>query len=239
VSTTATAAAAPAAPGAPTRVMAGLGLAPFALAFGLLAGSALLFAATWSRIGPARGDELMYFPSGVFVRQASLGFETAAADAAWLRAIQYYGEHRLTDQKYERIGHVIGVVTDLDPGFESAYVFGAFVLAQELHRPEEGVALLMKGRRANPDSWRLAFETGFLHYVCRHDYAAASSCFVQASRLPGHPDYVERFAAFSSQRSGNRDLAILLWRRVLATGNRYMQEVARRELARLGAAEVL
>jgi hypothetical protein len=28
-------------------------------------------------------------------------------------------------------------------------------------------------------------------------------------------------------------MAVLLWKRVLATGNRYMQEVARRELARL------
>lgn len=213
-------------------------LFPFVVAGALLAGAGLLQAGWWSRIGPARGEELLYFPSGVFVKQASLGFETAAADAAWLRAIQYYGEHRLTDQKYERIGHTMSVVTDLDPAFESAYVFGAFVLAQELRRTDDGVALLQKGRRANPESWRLAFETGFLHYVCRHDYAAASSCFLQAARLPGHPEYVERFAAFASQRSGNRDLAILLWKRVLATGNRYMQEVARRELARLGAPEV-
>jgi len=222
--------------GVPGRLRAAL---PFAAAAALLAGSALLYASSWGRIGPAPGEELLYFPSGVFVKQASLGYETAAADAAWLRAIQYYGEHRLTDQKFQRIDHVMAVVTDLDPAFESAYVFGAFVLAQELRRPEEGLALLMKGRRANPESWRLAFETGFLHYVCRHDYAAASSCFVQAARLPGHPDYVERFAAFATQRSGNKDLAALLWRRVLATGNRYMQEVARRELARLEAPEAL
>lgn len=212
-------------------------LLPFAVAGALLAGAGFLQTAAWSRIGPVRGEELLYFPSGFFVKQASLGFETAASDAAWLRAIQYYGEHRLSDQQYQRIGHVISVVTDLDPAFEAAYVFGAFVLAQELHRPDEGVALLMKGRRANPESWRLAFETGFLHYVCRHDDAAAASCFVQASRLPGHPDYVERFAAFASQRSGRRDVAVLLWKRVLATGNRYMQEVARRELARLGTSE--
>lgn len=214
-------------------------LLPFAIAAALLLASGLLDASVRGRLGSPRGEELLYFPSGVFVKQASLGYETAAADAAWLRAIQYYGEHRLTDQKYQRIGHLMSVVTDLDPAFESAYVFGAFVLAQELRRPEEGVALLMKGRRANPDSWRLAFETGFLHYVCRHDDAAASNEFVQATRLPGHPDYVERFAAFASQRSGNRDVAVLLWKRVLATGNRYMQEVARRELARLGAPEAL
>jgi len=51
--------------------------------------------------------------------------------------------------------------------------------------------------------------------------------------MPGHPEYVERFAAFATQRAGNDALAILLWKRVLATGNRYMQDVARREIARL------
>jgi len=222
------------------RMLAGLRpVLPFALAAALFAGAGWLQAATWSRIQPARGEELLYFPSGVFVKPAALGFETAAADVAWLRAIQYYGEHRLTDQKFEAIGHVMSIVTDLDPRFESAYVFGAFALAQEMRRPDDGLALLHKGRRANPDSWRLAFETGFLHYVCRHDFAAAASCFVQAARLPGHPDYVERFAAFASQRAGNQELAVLLWKRVLATGNRYMQEVARRELRRLGAEEVV
>jgi hypothetical protein len=135
------------------------------------------------------------------------------------------------------IGHVMSVVTDLDPRFEQPYVFGAFVLAQERHDVASGLGLLAKGRRANPLSWRLAFETGFLYYVCAHDYAAAAECFAEASRLPGHPDYAERFAAFASQRAGDRRMAILLWKRVLVTGNEYMQDVARRELARLGAGE--
>jgi hypothetical protein len=208
-------------------------VAPFAAAAALLAAAGALQAVAWDRLGRAPGEELLYFPSGLFVRQASLGYETAAADVLWLRGIQYYGEHRLTDQKYLRIGHVMSVVTDLDPRFEAPYVFGAFVLAQELRRPDEGLALLEKGRRANPRSWNLTFETGFLHYVCRHDYAAAALEFARASRLPGHPEYVDRFAAFASQRAGNRGMAVLLWKRVLATGNRYMQEVARRELARL------
>jgi hypothetical protein len=208
-------------------------VSPFVAAALLLTASGALQSSVWGRIGQHVGEELLYFPSGLFVRQASLGYEIVAADALWLRGIQYYGEHRLTDQKYMRIGHVMSVVTDLDPRFEAPYVFGAFVLAQELRRTDEGLALLEKGRRANPDSWNLAFETGFLHYVCRHDYAAAARAFIHASHLPGHPDYVERFAAFASQRAGERDMAILLWKRVLATGNRYMQEVARRELARL------
>jgi hypothetical protein len=183
----------------------------------------------------AETDELLYYPSGYAVRQAALGYETAAADLAWLRAIQYYGEHRLTDQKYDMIGHLMDVVTDLDPRFTQPYVFGAFVMAQEQHQPERGLDLLRRGLRANPDDWELAFQIGFLHYVCTHDYSAAARYFTLASRIPGHAEYVERFAAWTNQRAGNPETAVLLWKGILATGNRYMQEVAERELRRLGA----
>jgi hypothetical protein len=186
------------------------------------------------RLGPSRDEELLYYPSGFMVRRASLGYETAAADVAWLRGVQYYGEHRLTDMKFGMIDHVMRIVAELDPRFLEAYVFGGFVLAQEMRQPERGLALLEEGMRQNPTSWRLAFEAGFLHYVCRHDYASAGRYFTWASRMPDHAEYVERFAAFANQKAGNTGMAILLWKHTLLTGNAYMQEVARKELLRLG-----
>jgi len=209
------------------------GWAPLAGSLLLLAGAGVVSMAATPRLGAGGAEELLYYPSGFMVRRAALGYETAAADVAWLRGVQYYGEHRLTDQKFDRIGHVMEIVGELDPRFTQPYVFGAFVLAQELKQPERGIELLERGMAANPESWELAFEAGFLHYVCRRDYAAAARYFARASRMPGHPEYVERFAAFASERSGNRGVAVLLWKRVLATGNKYMQEVARRELNRL------
>ena len=199
-----------------------------------LASAGFLHAAAGGRLGQIHEEELLYYPSGFMTRQAALGYESAAADVAWLRGIQYYGEHRLSDQKYDMIGHVMRIVTELDPRFVQPYVFGGFVLAQELKQPERGLELLERGMRANPDEWTLAFETGFLYYVCLHDYAAAGRYFTRAARMPGHADYVERFAAFANQRAGNEGMAILLWKHVLATGNKYMQEVARRELGRMG-----
>ena len=206
-----------------------------ALAALLVASAGALHLSQGRVLDRVREEELLYYPSGFAVRQAALGYETAAADVAWLRAIQYYGEHRLTDRKFEMIGHVMRIVTELDPQFIQPYVFGAFVLAQEMGQPDRGLELLARGMRENPDDWTLAFETGFLHYVCRHDYEAAARYFTLASRIPGHEPYVERFAAFAHEKSGNEAMSILLWKRVLATGNKYMQDVARRELERMGA----
>ena len=205
------------------------------LALLFVTSAAFVHQAERPRLEKVREEELLYYPSGFMVRQATLGYETAAADVAWLRGIQYYGEHRLSDQKFEMIGHVMDIVTELDPQFVQPYVFGAFVLAQEMKRPERGLELLQRGLRANPSDWKIAFEIGFLHYVCRHDPASAAHYFTLASRMPGHEEYVERFAAFANQRAGNTGMAILLWKHVLATGNKYMQEVAQRELRRLGA----
>ncbi len=211
------------------------GILGLALAALFLAGSGFLHAAMGSRVSGSRDEELLFYPSGFMVRQAALGYETAAADIAWLRGVQYYGEHRLTDQKFDMIGHVVEIVAELDPQFIEAYVFGAFVLAQEMKEPSRGLEILEMGLRENPTSWRLTFETGFLHYVCRRDYASAARFFTWASRMPGRPDYVARFAAFANQKAGNVGMAVLLWKQVLATANPYMQEVARRELLRLGA----
>ena len=209
------------------------GLAPFAVAALLWCAASAVDAARSDSSG-GRTEELLYYPSGLAVRQASLGYETAAADIGWLRCIQYYGEHRMTDNKFDRIGHLTEVVSELDPRFLQPYIFGGFVLGQEMGRPVQGLELLRRGLERNPDSWQLAFETGFLYYVCFRDQASAARYFALASRLPGHPEYVERFAAFAFQRAGEREMAMLLWKRVLATGNKYMQEVARREIARLG-----
>ena len=210
-------------------------LAGLALATLFVASAALVQRAAQPRLGKVREEELLYYPSGFMVRQAAMGYETAAADIAWLRGIQYYGEHRLSDQKFDMIGHVMDIVTELDPRFVQPYVFGAFVLAQEMKKPQRGLEILKRGLSANPTDWKLAFEIGFLHYVCRQDAASAARYFTWASRMPGHDEYVERFAAFANQRAGNTGMAILLWKHVLATGNKYMREVAGRELRRLEA----
>ncbi|MFM8559362.1 MAG: hypothetical protein ACKOC6_07145, partial [bacterium] len=67
-------------------------------------------------------EELAYYPSGQALRPATLGHAETAADLAWLRAVQYYGEHRRSDLRFLQLEHVFVVLTSLAPGFESPYV---------------------------------------------------------------------------------------------------------------------
>ena len=81
--------------------------------------------------GPKPFEELAYYPSGRALRPAALGHDDSMADLAWIRAVQYYGEHRMTDLRFTQMEHVFDILTTLAPGFESPYIFGAFAMAQE------------------------------------------------------------------------------------------------------------
>ena len=183
--------------------------------------------------------ELDYYPSGRYLRPAVLGHGESAADLAWLRAVQYYGEHRRHDNRFANLEHVFDILTELSPRFESAYIFGAFALAQEGGRFDLAERLMQTGLERNPKSGRLAFESGFLYFVKPggRDLRRAAEAFELATHLPGSPPSAARFAAFARQNSGDLAVAWELWREVLNTSpNRYMREAAAREMERIQAA---
>ncbi len=141
-------------------------LTAWAAALVLGTGVFTLASAAWRTVPhPQPLEELSYYPSGRFLEPATLGHAATAADLAWLRAVQYYGQHRITDNQFVRMGHVFDILTALDPGFVPAYVFGAFALAQEGRDFPAAERLMRKGLAANPTSGELAFQLGFLYYV--------------------------------------------------------------------------
>jgi hypothetical protein len=184
-------------------------------------------------------EELSYYPSGEALRPAALGHAESAADLAWLRAVQYYGEHRTTDNRFVRMAHVFDILTTLAPHFLPAYVFGGFALAQEGQDFPAAERLMLKGIEANPRSGRLAFEMGFLYYVRANgrDLKKAAEMFEQSSRQPDAPPQARRFAAFARQNSGDLVVAYALWSRVAReSANRYLRDIAEREMERIRVA---
>lgn len=209
------------------------------------AGTAATVAEGWSRARRAAvpSFELQLFPHGPWVKPATLGRNRVAADAAWIRAIQYYGEHRKSDRRYPYAETLFRTLTDLDPEFVNAYVLGALILAEDTGRFDQASALLLRGIEANPEAWRLSFELGFLHYWRARvgdatERALAVKWLTHASRLTGAPPSVSRLAAFAAGQSGERELAIALWEEALAAAeNEAVREVARRYLADWQAGE--
>ncbi|MBU1702112.1 MAG: hypothetical protein KJ970_11005 [Candidatus Eisenbacteria bacterium] len=187
----------------------------------------------------AKREELAAFPSGRALPILRMGHPSLMADLAWLRAIQYYGEHRIHDRDYPYAEHLFNIITGLDPTFEQAYAFGALILAEDAGSPQKAEALLTRGIASMPDSWWIRFERGFLRMIHLKNLEAATNDFYKASLCPDSPEWVTRFAAWNYEKLGETETARKLWERVgLETENKMVLEIAERALNRLDEAEI-
>lgn len=156
--------------------------------------------------------ELMYFPSGVALKALSMGFYAPLADLVWLRFIQYYGEHRLTDQKYELMYHILDILTTLDPEFWHAYSLGSLMLTHDAQRPDQAKLLLKKAMAAKNDAWLPPFLYGFIHYLFLKEYLVAQTYFKLSASKPDAPERPKRWAAFVAyKKTGDLETALALW----------------------------
>lgn len=202
------------------------------------------------RIDALRGryqaqEEGLYVWSGSHVRRLSPGLENVMADIYWLRTVQYFGGTRAfaTEKKFELLEPLVDITTSLDPRFELAYRYGAVFLAEPLPngagRPQAAVALLAKGARENPDSWRIRQDWGFFHFFFLHDAKEASRILEEASRLPGAPAWLHSSAADFLTKGGERETARRVWLHLFEQSEGNMRDNARFNLNRLDALDAV
>jgi tetratricopeptide (TPR) repeat protein len=166
----------------------------------------------------ARGNagELLYLPSGRALRRLSLGHEGLLADIYWTRVVQYYGRKRLSGaSRFDLLGPLLRITTELDPQLVIAYRFGAIFLAEKAPagagQPEEALQLLRRGIVANPDYWRLWQDLGFIYYWDLKDYESAARAFRVGSERPGAQLWMKAMAASVAARGGAAETSRLLW----------------------------
>src|SRR5215475_9796280 len=79
------------------------------------------------RIGSYRPtQEVLFLPSGPFIKKLSLGYNGLLADIYWMRAVQYYGGKRVKNESgFRLLEPLIDIATTLDPLLLHAYRFGS------------------------------------------------------------------------------------------------------------------
>ena len=127
-----------------TRVTAAIGAAI------CLAGAVVLHAAQ-DRWAPPAVDrpELLYIRSPAVMKRATLRYDGIAADVYWIRALQHFGEERLSPPEHVRtyalLYPLLDLTTTLDPYFSIAYRFGSIFLGEPYPggpgRPDLAIAL--------------------------------------------------------------------------------------------------
>lgn len=170
-------------------------------------------------------EEALYISSGKTLKRASLGFDGLIADLYWLRTIQYFGGKSQQIKGDLNIGNVnewkltlleplINITTELDPNYVSAYRFGSLFLPDI--NAESAIRLAQRAITDNPQDWRLYQDLGFIFWKLKR-YDEASEAYLQGSRLPEAPRWMEQMAAIMLANGGDRETAKQMFFRIHET----------------------
>lgn len=164
-------------------------------------------------------EEVLYIPSAKAIRRISLGYTGLAANIYWTRVVQYFGDkHNKRSMRYDLLWPLLDITTDLDPNLLVAYEFGSVFLAQQppegAGQPDKAVELVEKGISNNQQAWRLFYTLGYIHYIERADYAAASDAFLRGARVPGAHPWLALMAARTAEQGGKLETARFLWENI-------------------------
>ena len=186
---------------------------------------------------------LLYVQSSEFMKRAALSFDALVADAYWVRTVQHYGGTKLSRdarKQYDLLYPMLDLATSLDPYFDIAYRFGAVFLAEPYPsgagRPDQAIALLQKGLRAQPQKWQLVQDIGFVYYWTLKDYSKAAETFNRAGDMPGAPNWLKPVAAVTLAQGGNRASSRMLWTQIMNTADAdWLRDQATFRLSQLDA----
>jgi hypothetical protein len=191
--------------------------------------------------------ELLYLHSPAIARRLVLGYDGIAADVYWIRALQHFGEERLSSpthvRTYALLYPLLDLTTTLDPHFSIAYRFGAIFLGEAYPggpgRPDLAIVLLQKGLAAQPTKWQYLQDLGFVYYWHLHDFKAAAAAFQRASEIRGAPSWLRPLAAVTLAEGGHRESSRALWRQLAQSDEPWLRDSAKLRLAQLDAMDVI
>jgi hypothetical protein len=186
---------------------------------------------------------VQWIQSPGLMRRLAVGFNAVWADIYWIRAVQYYGGTKLSQdgkKNYDQLYPLLDITTSLDPNFNIAYRFGSILLSEGYPNgpgnTDQAIMLLQKGIREMPNKWQYYHDAGFVEYWWRRDGKAAADWFIKASKLPGAPNWLKPLAASVLAEGGERDASREMWTILAETAeHEWIRQSARRGLMQLDA----
>lgn len=186
---------------------------------------------------PVVDVNMLFVPPKQLTLGGASGYQNILADGLWLGLLQYYGERLGVDQakKTMNLPAMFDLITDLDPQFWFAYWLGAWAIG-DAGEHDAAVALLDKGQRLNPQDYNYPYLLGFVHFLYRHDYAAAAAAFEHAATLPDCPRFASTMAARMHQRQGQDHLALAIWKNLYDKAtDKTTKQIAKNNVERIEA----
>ncbi|MFN7954541.1 MAG: hypothetical protein U0610_22640 [bacterium] len=144
-------------------------------------------------------NDALYLPKPELFRATSFGFHQLAADLLWAKLVQAVGNWTDRTQGFKYTYQYADIVTDIDPGYAAPYLIANFWLVG-WDRIEDANAILEKGHRRFPQSYKFPYYLGLNHFLWLHDRVRAIQYFSEAATLHETPEASRRSMASALER---------------------------------------
>ncbi len=141
----------------------------------------------------------------------SFGYRALLADFEYISFLQYYGDRSNMTGRWTKLYTYIDNMTDADPHFTFAYTYGGAILAFNLKKYDEAIAVIQKGLRYNPQFWKLRYYMAAIMYSKQGDTLKYISLLEDALKFNDHPAIIERLLGNIYEVSKTPDEAAKYW----------------------------
>jgi tetratricopeptide (TPR) repeat protein len=178
------------------------------------------------------GSSIIYLPSGKYLKYATFGYSSLAADIIYLWAIQYYGSYDIPD-RFKYLEHIFSIIAELDPKYTDPYEVGALIAVYDAHDPELAYKILDMGLQKNPEMWIFPFQAGHIAQM-QKDFERAREYYRKAMEIPGAPPIVKRLYANAAYKTMDYAEAWQMWKEVYETAKEdWVKDIAYNHLYRV------
>ncbi len=182
---------------------------------GLLALAALLTAsillinrADDAKPGDWNESQLTYLPSGKILKPMAMDLDEAFADVLWIDGMMYFADAYLEKKSYRWMGHILDVVTILNPRFRQAYEFGGVVLTKQKSEIPKTLLLLDRGIGEFPKDWRLRLYAAMAQLTLDSNFVRAAEYLEPIAVQEDVPNHIRTLCATLLNKGGGRRVAL-------------------------------
>jgi hypothetical protein len=181
------------------------------------------------------GSSIIYLPKGKYLKYATFGYTSLAADLIYIWAIQYYSDYAILE-RFDYLEHIFSIIIELDPRFLDVYEVAALISAYEAKDVELALKFLDMGLERNPEQWIFPFEAGHYARDVKKDFSLAQKYFKKASEIKSSPHLIKRLYASAAFEAKDYQTAWNTWKNIYEkTEDEYIKKIASNHLYRVKA----
>ncbi|MDB5050032.1 MAG: uncharacterized protein JWO30_3103 [Fibrobacteres bacterium] len=152
--------------------------------------------------------KLTYLPSGKLLKPMMMDLDEAAGDLLWVNAMVYFADAYLANKSYEWLGHMLDVVTILNPHLYAAYEFGGVVLTKKKSQLPKTMKLLDRGMEEFPKDWKLRLYASTAQLALDSNFTKAAGYLEPITLDKEVPDHIRTMCASLLNKGGGRRVAL-------------------------------